>query len=223
MNINKIDSLVDQVVLGFDRDETVKRVLSKLLSMRIQDNTHLGEKSISFDSTNFKRKIIVDKENSILELLEEGIKTEDSTKHSFSDHTYYQVENGNGLVCRNKKDVEISTKNNQEELISVSEKQAYDYYREGRIYARSFEEKKQSQNDYLHKIILKYNLLSGDFIERTEINGEVKYAYFENKKVYDNSGYNITEITGDDFKRIVSYQDSMYDILNDSLVRKIKR
>lgn len=224
-----IDNMIDEIVLNFDNDDITDLVLKKLSSMRGKHILKQEENEVSLKDKNFARTVKTDSDNHTIELIEKGMKIENNEQKAFTNSINYNVNNGSGLVIKSMKDNKKIFGRNYD-VVSSEKKSVYTYYIEGKKVSVNVEivnhkatidkdDNKISEDKETIKII-NYYLIYGDYIQRKEVNGEVKFYYFN--KTNDGEILRI-EISEDDFNRLLLYKDDYYEILNDKLFQKIRK
>lgn len=225
----KIDNMIDEIVLNFDSDDITNLLISKIADMRGRRNLEVEGNSICFKNSNFMRKVIVDTNSKSIELIEKGKKPNRKDNKRFESTLYYNVINGNGVIIRNNLDVSAQRRANHNE-INGEKNLSYTYYKEGKKTSINVEQDIQNvttdkEGNRISEekgtvTTINYYLIYGDYIQKKLINGDVKYYYFTK---IDEDKMRKIEISKEDFNRLSFYKDDFYEILNDKFFQRVRR
>lgn len=228
MSYKIVDQLIDKIVLNFELTDEVKNVIKKLYSMYGKKGVYLSGDSIFMESERFSRQINVNTLEKAIAVIERGTRKENFIEKHFENKMYYNINNGKGAIYKSSKDTDIMYEHDNCIILETNDFVCNRYENGVHLYSKVEKSSKKTVTDKFGKKIhgsesstskVKHNLACGDMLKKVSENGQLSYYYCCNS---NSSEYRSIPISSNDFERMVNYDNDIFLMLNDPLVRKFK-
>ena len=227
-NYELIDMYIDKLVLYFNTNQETSNIIKKLSSLYGKDviATDCG---LEYNGPNITTKIEIDEKQGTIDVIENGKKYGFDNQYFINDMCY-DIKNGTGSIVKSSVDYETELFDNGYTITNENILLFYKFYEDNKCTISTIQNiktKKDPKTGLTKETIFQktdYVLASGDEIQVINKNGNIDYyCLIKTNDLGTEDSYNRTKITEEEFNRLISHGNNIYNILNDKAISKIRK
>ncbi len=230
-----VDELIDKIVLNFDYDQSIAYIVRKLTGM-YGKQLKVNDDGVTCENKGILTKVSIDEKNGFIAMSEEGKSTK-LEDHYFVNSITYSMKNGTGSLERSNVDYDVcdidggSAITNEDILIIYkkfeADKCTISSIRNKTVKRYLVDDELNTESKFFQDT--KYNLASGDTVQLVCKDNDIKYYYIDNSENKNNTyngdtdTYKKNRINQQEFNRLISYGNDIYQILNDKVITRFRK